>query len=153
MTYHNEAQIWSEQHHPTQTSLLFPTWKISGVSSPDRSVKFAVVSEVPYKATGVLMWSSTLPGPCRIMCSRDLETCPPRPRVPPTLSQATEDSVCLQLPRRINLNSVHSQMAQSWTCGYRTVYVNIVLYFSSSLLEHPPPPKWFIRIILIVVIF
>jgi hypothetical protein len=103
---------------------------MSGVSSPDWSIKYAVVSNVPYKRSWCTV-EPCLPCPYGIMWSRDLSpstqgTCPPPP------SQATEDSVYLQLPRRMNLDSVHSRVAHSRTCGYGTVYVNIVLYFSSS---------------------
>ncbi len=71
------------------------------------------------------------------------ETCPPPPR----------DSVYLQLPRRVNLDSVNLRAAQCGTFSCRTVYVHIVLYFSSSILSFGTPPKCFIRIVLIVVIF
>jgi hypothetical protein len=77
------------------------------------------------KEAGVL-WSSALPGLYGIMWSRDL---------PPLPSQATWDSVFLQLSRGMNLDSGHlvdSRAAKSGICGYRTVYLDIVLYFSSS---------------------
>jgi hypothetical protein len=57
------------------------------------------------------------------------ETCPPTP------SQATGDSVFLQLSRGMDLDSAHLvdlREAQSGICGFRTVYVDIILYFSSS---------------------
>jgi hypothetical protein len=81
------------------------------------------------------------------------ETCPPPPRAPPPISQAKWDSVYLQLSRRINLDSVHLQTAQSRTCSYKTLYVHVVLYISSSNTLFWNTPKWFIRIVLIVVIF
>jgi hypothetical protein len=65
------------------------------------------------------------------------KTCPAPPRVfiPPPPSQATGNSDYLQLWRGMDLDSAHlvdSRAAQSRTCGYRIVYVDIVLYFSSS---------------------
>ncbi len=66
-----------------------PTGKMLGVSSPDRSVKCAVVSYVPYKRS----WCTVelcLPGPCGIMWSRDFS---PSTQGPPPPRQATGDSL------------------------------------------------------------
>ncbi len=67
------------------------------------------------------------------------ETCPLH-LAPP--SQATGDLVYLQLPRRMNKDSVHARATHSGTCSDRTVYVNIILYFSSSNIVswNTPPP-------------
>jgi hypothetical protein len=72
---------------------------------------------------------------------------------PNPLSQATGDAVYLQLPREMDLNSAHlvdSRAAQSEICSYRTVYVHISLYFSSSNTVFWNTPKRFIRVVLIV---
>jgi hypothetical protein len=74
------------------------------------------------KEAGVL-WSSAYLAHVEL-CGA--ETCPPPP------SKATRDSLYMQLPRSMNLDSEHSPTVQSGNCGYGTVYVNIVLYFPSS---------------------
>jgi hypothetical protein len=106
-----------------------PTEKKSGVSGPDRSVKCAVVLNVPCERS----WCAVdlcPPGPCGIMWRWDLPHSPP--------PQATGGSVW------IDLDSVHlvdSRAAQSRICGYRTVYVDIVFYFSSSITVSRNTPQ------------
>jgi hypothetical protein len=79
-----------------------------------------------------VLWSFALPGPIGIMWSRDLPLSTQGTPPPPHPSQATGVPVYLQLPRKMNLDSVHSRAAQSRTWGSRTVYVHIVLHFSSN---------------------
>jgi hypothetical protein len=84
------------------------------------------------------------------------ETCPPPPRtlIPP--SQATGDSIYLQLSRGMGLDSAHLvdlRAAQSRFCGYRTVYVHIVLYFSPSNTVSWNTPQMIIFVVMIVFIF
>jgi hypothetical protein len=110
---------------------------MSGVSGTDPSAKCAVVFNVPYKRG----WCTVELYPAWPMWNYlEQRAVPIHPGCPPP-SQATKDSVYLQLPRRMNLDIVHLRTAQSGTCGYETVYVNIVLYFSSSntVLWNIPP--------------
>ncbi len=131
---------WRKLKHELDISwisqLLCPTRKNLGVSSPDRSIKFAVVFNVPYK---------------RSWCT--VELCPawptwnyveqrPVPLHPghPPFSQATGDSVYLKLPRRMNLDSVHSRAAQSGTCSSEQCMW--ILFFVSHplILSFRTPP-------------
>ncbi len=110
------------------TILMCPTGKKSGVNGPDRSIKCAIVLMVPCKRS----WCTVEFCPAWLIWNH-MEQRP----VPlhPAPSQVNGDSVYLQLSRGIHLDSAHlvdSRAAQSVICSYRIVYIDIVLYFSSS---------------------
>ncbi len=158
---------------------LFSKWKLSntgglmfkgGSSVPDRKKVECkqswpirqVCSCVQCAIQKKLVYCGALPYLAHVgLCGA--ETCPPptqgtrpppHPGHPPTPSQATHSGY-LQLPRSMNMK-VYSIFASGLirTCGYRTVYVNIVLYFSSSSIVfwNTHPPRWFVCIALTVVI-
>ncbi len=125
------------------SSHLCLTRKNSRVSSPDDPPSSVELYSMCHTKEAGVLWSSALHGPCGIMWSRYLS--PSTQGTQPTLPvRPLGDSVYLQLPRRINLDSVHSRAVQSRTCVYRTGYVNIVLYISSSnnvFWYAPAPPQ------------
>jgi hypothetical protein len=112
---------------------LCPTGKKSGVSGPDQSVKCVVVLNVSCKRS----WCTVELCPAWPMWNHVEQrpvTLHPVHSPPPPPSLATGDSGYLQLPRGMDQDRAHLvnlRAAKSGICGYRTVYVHIVLYFSS----------------------
>jgi hypothetical protein len=123
-----------------------------GVSGPDLTIKCTVVFNVlciRSQCTVELcpawpMWNHVEQRPVTLH--------PGHPAQPPP-HQATGGSVYLQLPRRMNLDCVQSRAAQSEPAA--TGQYMCILFFISHpvILSFGTPPKWFIRIVLIVVIF
>ncbi len=95
-----------------------------------------------------VLWSYALPGPY------GTGTCPPPPREPSPLCLTTGNSVCLQ-PRKMNLDSIVDIHEQPNPESADTGQCMCILFYISHLviLSFGTSPKWFIRIVLILVIF
>jgi hypothetical protein len=103
-----------------------------------------------YTKEVIVLWSYALPGPY------GAGACPPTPRAPaPPPRLATGNLVCLQLPRRMNLDGAVDIHEQPNPESAATGQCMCILFIISHLviLSFGTSPKWFIRIVLILVIF